>query len=328
VENGNTSNDTMFLKKGKLIVFLLIGFIAFSLIIAFIWRRTAEKPVEEMPAERKLKIVTTIYPLYLLAQGAGGQLIEVENLIPLPRYPWNVYDLVITEREKQMMDKTDVLIRTSTSIDRWAEGLPKQYPHVQELVLGGEMRLLPSLPPVAGGESGTEDDPYFWLDPGRMMVAVGQVRDMFIEQEPSKRQVYWAQASAYVEMLSMIDRDFHERFRGVQSKRIAASSSFMTYFVNSFGLEWVGAGAGRLGEQPTQAQLDNLRRAMRRNGVNALFVAPNDGWAKDFAAREGLTVYQFDPMEFASGGEVNYDTVMRENMRVMSQALGYVPELE
>lgn len=307
-------------------ILIYTGFVSIILVsvIGYLFKEKSEKaPMPEEPP--KIKVVTTILPLYFMAKEIGGALVEVENIIPLSVQPWGH---ALSEDEKRKLEGAQFLLRTNTSIDRWVEGIAVDYPFLNELVIGRSLRLLPSLPLIAGGPASEESDAYFWLDPGRMMVAAGEIRDALIARAPEKKQEYWTQTSAFIETLSMIDRDFRERFKGVQSDSFVTSRNYMTYFIDSFGLNWVGAGTERPGQIPTADQRVRLRRMMRNKGISAFFTAPGDTWVQGFAAETGVTLYQFDSMEFATSTAVTYDAIMRKNMQAVSEALGYMPEME
>lgn len=288
-------------------------------------RQKDEVPVPQPAEVKRLKVVTTILPLYLTVREVGGALVDVVNLIPLAAQP---HGYRLTENDVKNLAGADLVVVSGASIDAWAneeiQKLAEPYPVVVEL--GKRLELVPQLPLLAGGKPSGDADSHFWLDPGRMILATSAIRDAISDADPPHRDQYWMQTSFFLETLGMIDRDFRERFKGAASMRIVSSHLSMAHFVSSFGLEWVGAIAEEPESAPPVAHLNALARRMRAVKARAIFSdSITDGYALKVAETSGAKVFFFDILETASTTPESYETIMRRNMMTMSRALGYEP---
>ncbi|MFA4872360.1 MAG: zinc ABC transporter substrate-binding protein [Patescibacteria group bacterium] len=314
-------------KRIKIIAF------AFALLIVasgglLLLRRKETASVPQPPVVKRLKVVTTILPLYLTAREVGGPLVDVVNLIPLTAQP---HGYLLTEEDIRNLEDADIVITSGTTIDAWADEALKilDPSQVSILPVGKRLELKPQLPLLAGGKASGELDEHFWLDPGRMILAVSSIRDAISEKNPPHKDQYWVQTSFFLETLGMIDRDFRERFKGAASTRIVSSHLSMAHFISSFDLVWVGAIAAEPDEAPIPAHADALVRRMRADKVRAIFSdSLTDEYALKAAKESGANLFLFDNLEVASTTPESYETIMRRNMMTMSRALGYQPVME
>ena len=309
---------------------VIIGIILVVIGVVFLFM-TKEKsaPVPQAPEVKRLKVVTTILPLYLTAREVGGPLVDVVNLIPLTAQP---HGYLLTEEDIRNLESADIVFTSGTPIDAWADEalLTLDPSQVSIIPVGKQLKLEPQLPLLAQGKPSDEADPHFWLDPGRMILATSAVRDAISDKDLPHKDQYWVQTSFFLETLGMIDRDFRERFKGVASKAIVSSHLSMAHFVSSFGLEWVGAVVETPGSEPSIGHVNALVNRMRRDRVRAVFGdSENDVRAKEVAQQAQAPFVVFNPLETASTTAVeSYETVMRRNMMGMSQALHYEPLTE
>ncbi|MEW6610971.1 MAG: metal ABC transporter substrate-binding protein [Patescibacteria group bacterium] len=312
--------------------FIIISLVAVGMGIVgmmIILRVKKSAPISPPPEQKRLKVVTTIVPLYLTAREVGGSLVDVVNLIPLSAQP---HGYQLTQDDKKNLANADIIITSGASIDAWADEEIQKLENLRPTVvaLGKRLELTSQLPLLADGKSLGESDAHFWLDPGRMMLAVASVRDAFIEEDPLHKDQYWLQTSFFLESLGMIDRDFRERFKSVQSKAIVSSHLSMAYFISSFDLTWVGAVIEEPQQTPTPAHINALVKRIQREHARAVFGDhEDDGYAKQVAQQAGVPFVVFNPLETASTTvPESYETIMRRNMMAMSQTLGYEPEME
>ncbi len=316
-------------KKTVQIIILLIILFVVLMGALVLWRRNKSAPVPQPLAETRLKVVTTILPLYLTAREVGGSLVDVVNLIPLTAQP---HGYLLTEEDISNLEGADIVVTSGTAIDAWADEalLTLDLSRVSIIPIAKRLKLEPQLPLLAQGKPSGEADPHFWLDPGRMILAVSSMRDAISDKDPQHKDQYWVQTSFVLETLGMIDRDFRERFKGVASKAMVSSHLSMAHFISSFSLEWVGSVVEAPGGEPSIGHVNALVNRMRRDRVRAVFGdSENDVRAKEVAQQAQVPFVVFNTLETASTTAIeSYETVIRRNMMGMSQALGYEPSLE
>jgi len=327
------------MKKKYIIYYILLLIVATVLLILSTQQSPRQQQENQPPEPRKLKIATTILPLYLTTKEVAGDLALVENLIPLNIPP---YQLKSSAEADKRLSQTDLLVVSDTDLDAWADSIVQTTNFDQNAIVhaGKKFEHLPSLPVIVPNKRPDRrgvkqyaptkvigSNPYYWLDAGRMIRVAETIRDALIAKDPAHQRQYWINTSAFFEQLTMIDRDIRERAKGFKSKTMASMYPYLTYFVQSYDMEWVGALAESPSSSPNREHLSLLKRQMLNHGVEALFVPLQiPSWMNDFARETDTKFYVFDPIEYATSTDITYNSVMRKNITALSEGLGYEPQ--
>ncbi len=172
-----------------------------------------------------------------------------------------------------------------------------------------------------------EFDPHVWLDPKRAIQQVENIRDGLIAADPEGRDIYTANAAAYIENLQALDTEVTDLLEPYTGKTFVVFHNFTAYFADSYGLK----GEFLVEAPEANASPDDVRRVMtevQESGLNTILTEPQAGDRNPFqtiAQDLGIQVSVFDPLEVGPAEALDPDyylTIMRQNVKNLSEAFG------
>ena len=220
----------------KIISFLVVLFTIISL-----------SSCTNTPDSGKLKVVTTIFPVYDMAKYIGEDLIEL-SLMVSPGQDIHSYDpsaVDIIEAKK-----CDVLLYVGDEMESWIKDIKTEDNHDRYVVaLSKDERIhLESLD--HHDEDEDEDyqdhnhshehnvDMHIWTNPKYAIYMVEQIRDAFILMDPSNSKIYEENALRYINELQNIISDIEEILEVKKRNTLYFGSPFaFYYFVREFDLD-------------------------------------------------------------------------------------------
>lgn len=220
----------------KIISFLVVLFTLISL-----------SSCTNTPDSGKLKVVTTIFPVYDMARYIGEDLIEL-SLMVAPGQDIHSYDPSAVD----IIDakKCDVLLYVGDEMESWVKDIKTEDNHDRYVVaLSKDERIhLESLD--HHDEDEDEDyqdhnhshehnvDMHIWTNPKYAIYMVEQIRDAFILIDPSNSKIYEENALRYINELQNIISDIEEILEVKKRNTLYFGSPFaFYYFVREFDLD-------------------------------------------------------------------------------------------
>jgi len=125
----------------------------------------------------------------------------------------------------------------------------------------------------AGGEGG--DDPHVWHDPENAKQMTFNIAEALSEADPANASYYDEHARSYAAVLDNTDRQVQELIDSIppENRKIVTNHDALGYFINRYGLEYVGAVIPSVtsGSQPSAGDIARLEDLIREEGVRAIF---------------------------------------------------------
>lgn len=179
------------------------------------------------------------------------------------------------------------------------------------------------------GHAHGEFDPHFWLDVSRMAVAAQQIGDKVTELTGSEE---WSTCGAEVsEELEALDGEVREALADIPEERrvIVTDHQAFGYFNDAYDFHSAGVviPGGSTEAQPSSQELAGLADTIREENVRVIFTnaAVNQRLVDALAAEVGGEVEVVSLYEGsvgpADGPAADYQGMMRENARLISEAL-------
>ena len=289
------------------------------------------------PAPQRLKVVTTLFPLYDFARSVGGDLAEVSLLLP-PGVEPHSFDPQPDDILR--INRADLFVYTHPAMEPWAVRVAATVDAARVKIVdasaGTRLRQEVDAPAKGGGHEhdhdhrhGGEIDPHLWLDFANAAVMVDNLAAAMAAADPGHRDTYLANAKSYREQLAGLDEKYRATLAGCPGKVLLHGGHFaFGYLAARYGLDYRAAAAVSPDAEPTPARMADLVRQMRANRLNYVFseelVAPRV--AETLARETGATIlplsaaHNVSRQEFASG--VTFIAVMERNLANLATGLG------
>lgn len=298
-----------------------------ALLLALLLMFTAGCAAQEGTAEEKL-IVTSFYPMYVFTQNvaAGIEGARVENMAQ--QSVGCLHDYQLQTRDMAMIEEADVLVINGGGMEQFMDKVTAQRADLPVIDAGEGISMLASGEDAHDHEEGHDHEgevlnAHVWLDPALAAVQVQNIASGLAAADPQNAQAYQANAQAYVERILAMNEEIAAQLAPFAGSEIITFHEAFTYFADAYGLVVAGVIANEPGEEPSTRQIAQTCDLVRELGVKALFVEPQypQQAAETIARETGAAIYTLDPAVSGDGTPGSYETIMRANAQVLTEAL-------
>src|SRR5690606_21213479 len=337
-------------------VFPFIMIVAFSVLLVACNGENTTK--DKGDTEGKLTIFTTIYPLQYFTERIGGDLVEVENIIP-PGADAHTFEITM----KKMIDIADshAFIRTGTSLEGFADSVaaslknddvliveatenvrfitPGEHEHHDEEVHvhGEDEDHVHDSHEEGHGEYEHHEeeadhhhhhgdvDPHVWIDPIRSITIAENIKNVFIELDSSNQSVFESNFLILKEELEALHAEFEEMVKTAENKTFVVSHSAYGYWEDTYGLKQIGISGLSPTNEPSQKQLMELIDRIKDNDIQYIFFDQNstNKLAEIVVSETGTTALTLHNLESLTEDDLknkdDYFSIMRRNIEALEK---------
>lgn len=243
--------------------------------------------------EGKVKVAASIAPLADFCSEVGGDLVEVELLVPPGASP-HTYEP--TARQMRFVGDAEMLVLNGLELESWATDVMKRAGNSSALtVITSEAVPVRQLIKAGGGECGDEHaayNPHVWLDPGLAALQVNAIAEGLADVDPDNGEIYLENARDYSQGLGELDGRIMEETAAFSKKKFISFHPSFSYFARRYGLEEVGSIEKLPGKEPSAREFSSLIEKARDQGVAVVFSEPqfDPRTAEALAAEAGAAV--------------------------------------
>lgn len=302
----------------------------------------------------KMKVVTTVFPVYDVAKQVGGDKVDVTLLVPPGAEP---HDWDPTAQDLKEIGTAKVFLYSGAGLEPTEKILaPDVLQKAQPVELSKSVTLLPAPDEDEDEHDHDHDkdhkedkddhdkaqaedkhehehehgefDPHVWLDPMNVAKEVDAVVEAFSKADPANAKYYEANGKAYKEKLQALHGKYEEFGNKQHDKHLVVSHMAFGYLAKAYGFEQLGIMGVSPDAEPTPERMADIVSFIKEHNVKAIFseelVSPK--LANAIAAETGVKVYVLNPAEGLTEEQnqkgVTYLDIMEENLKVLQEALG------
>ncbi|MBE5800291.1 MAG: zinc ABC transporter substrate-binding protein [Clostridiales bacterium] len=269
--------------------------------------------------------VTSFYPMYVFALNVTHDVPGVQVVSLAGESVGCLHDYQLQTRDMVTLEKADALIINGGGMEQFMDKVIAQRPQMPVINAGHDIEML------CGEEDHDHDhdhahevyNAHVWLDPTLAMIQIQNIADGLSLVDAENAQRYQENAAAYIARLEALHQELTGQLAPLAGSEIVTFHEAFTYFANAYGLHVAGVIAGDSGEEPSTRQIAKLCDLVKEREVRALFTEPQypAKSAETIARETGAQVYTLDPVVSGDGGMESYENLMRENARVLLEAL-------
>jgi zinc transport system substrate-binding protein len=287
------------------------------------------KPAE--PEVKKIKVVTTMYPVYEFVKQVGGDKVDVVMLIPPGAEP---HDWEPTAKDIIQIKDAKIFAFHGKDFEPVEKLLKKE-------VLGNALPLEVSKDVIKleakheekeeeHGHSHDEEhkfDPHAWLDPLAVQQEIKTIAEALVSVDEKNAEYYKKNADAYNKKLAELDEQYKKGLAGMTRKEIVTSHRAFGYLANRYGFEQLGIMGLSPDAEPTPDKMAKITEFCREHKVKYIFfeTLTSPKLAQTIAKETGAELLVLNPIESLTEQEMkdgkNYLTIMGENLANLQKAL-------
>ena len=255
------------MKNRRFFIVCVVTVFFAAILAAVIFRRSDGGPVDGV---RRLKVVTTIFPLYDMARSIGGDYADVTLLLP-PGVEAHSFEPKPGDMAR--INEADVFIYTGKFMEPWAEDIVNSVPNKKLLVVdAGRGVKLMGRGGSGKGEPATAPDPHIWLDFDSAKTMAGNISAAFSAKDPLNNDVYRRAAATYIGGLSALDSAYKSGLSACRTKEIIYGGHYaFGYMARRYGLKYMAAQGISPDSEPTAKDLASLVEQVKKDKIEFIF---------------------------------------------------------
>ena len=280
-----------------------------------------------------LNVVCSIFPQYDICRtlmGDKGKLtILLDSKTDLHNYSPTTEDILT-------VSGSDLFIYVGGESDTWADGVIStaqnkalQTLKLLDMVNAVEEELLPGMEAEEEEEEGPALDEHVWTSLNNMIAITKAIRDKLCELDSENAAAYTANAEAYLEKLTALEKRYGETIANAKTKTLVFADRYpFRYLAEDYGLTCYGAFAGCSAESEASFEtMTSLVEAVKNNGLNYVLKieGSNGKVAETVASQSGAEIRTLNSRQSVSADDmangVTYLSIMEDNLAVLQEVL-------
>ncbi len=226
------------------------------------------------------QVVTTIYPLQMIASEIAGDQVSVRGLVPPGANP-HTYEP--TPRQIAALSSAEIVLFAGPALEPWV------------VRSAGKNSVL-----LDASEMGqaVENDPHVWLDPVRAKAIARGLEKAMAEKWPSKKEKFQENLKSFCARVDSFDRWFRAQMDSIPDKRFISVHPAWRYFSERYGLVEASSLNITHGSEVSPGTLERVINTMNQQGVRPVFgsVRGNPDEVSVLEKEAGAKVALLDPI--------------------------------
>ncbi|MDT3844501.1 MAG: zinc ABC transporter substrate-binding protein [Bacillota bacterium] len=298
--------------------------------------------------ERKLRIVTTIFPEYDWVRNILGDSAEHTELTMLLDTGVDLHSYQPTAEDIRKISDGDLFIYVGGESDEWVEDVlrtadNRKLKTISLLeVLGdrvrpeeqkeGMMKEEDGKEADSPEEDGEEMDEHVWLSLRNAGILCGAIAETLEETDPANAERYRINAEEYGKKLSALDESYSKAVEAAKKKTVVFGDRFpFRYLTDDYGLDYYAAFSGCSAE--SEASFETvlfLARKVEEAGLSAILTIEGKQHPIAETVRRNTVsgkqqILTMNSMQSVTAKDVrdgaDYLSIMTENLAVLKEAL-------
>jgi ABC-type Zn uptake system ZnuABC Zn-binding protein ZnuA len=238
-----------------------------------------------------------------IARNVAGDRLQIDTLIPLGVDP---HEFEPIPQDVVNISDSDILIINGAGFEGWLQKVIDNAGGTHLVIEASkglrsrtarEGEVAVQIPDSANvGQSRTQSDPHFWLDPINVIKYVENIRDGFIQSDPAGQDLYSKNAETYIAKLKDLDQYIQEQVKiiPVEKRLIVTNHESFGYFADRYQFKIIGTIIPSIssGASPSAQQLAGLIDNIKSTKAIALFLetGTNPQLANQISKETGIKI--------------------------------------
>lgn len=280
--------------------------------------------------EDSIKVVTSFYPMYLLASNVVKDIDNVELINMTNSATGCLHDYSLTTDNIKLLEDCDVFIINGAGMESFLDKVLEQKPDLKIIDTSEGIELIKSDYEEESDDHDHDHDhdhdeeynPHVWLSVENAIKQVENIENKLIEYNSINKDKYSQNAREYIEQLSNLDNKIHSELDNIKNKNIVTFHEAFPYFAKEYGLNIVGVVQREAGSEPSAKELQETIEKIKKLDVKAICVEPQYSTkaAETISKETNVKVYTLDPIVTEESKNSSYIDIMNKNLETLKEA--------
>lgn len=282
-------------------------------------------------SEGKIKIYTSIYPVYDFVKKVGGDKVDVTNLVPAGTEP---HDWEVSTSDIVNLEKADMLIYNGAGIENWTDKVINTLDNKDIVYIKTSEGLDIHKVSEEDSHSHEEDghshgsyDPHTWLSIKNAKKEMENIKNALVKYDPDNAKYYEDNYEEYAKKFDELDKKYSDTLGPIENKTIIVAHEAFGYLCSDYDINQEGIEGLTPDSEPDPARMSEIIKFAKENNVKTIFfeelVSPKvaETIAKEIDAKTEV----LNPLEGLTEEQINngedYFTVMERNLEVLYESM-------
>lgn len=280
--------------------------------------------------EDSIKVVTSFYPMYLLASNVVKDIDNVELINMTNSATGCLHDYSLTTDNIKLLEDCDVFIINGAGMESFLDKVLEQKPDLKIIDASEGIELIKSDYEEESDNHDHDHDhdhdeeynPHVWLSVENAIKQVENIENKLIEYNSINKDKYSQNAREYIEQLSNLDNKIHSELDNIKNKNIVTFHEAFPYFAKEYGLNIVGVVQREAGSESSAKELQETIEKIKKLDVKAICVEPQYSTkaAETISKETNVKVYTLDPIVTEESKNSSYIDIMNKNLETLKEA--------
>lgn len=280
----------------------------------------------EAPSQlEQVEVVTTFLPMYWFTKAVAGSVAKVEILVPPGT---EVHEYQATPANVQAIAQANVLVKNGLGLEEFLEDTVKNAGNSQlkQIDASKGIQALKAISPIVNTAQSAQKqheagNPHVWLDPVLAKQQVANIRDGMIAANPKNKATYLANATAYIQQLETLDKEFEQRLQKYPNCTFVTFHDAYPYLAKRYQIKQVAV-VEIPEDQLSPQDVQKAVAAVKQYKVKALFGEPgvDNKLLQSLSQDLNLSLRSLDSLENGSTDPQHYFTAMKANLQTLESA--------
>ena len=280
-------------------------------------------------SEGKIKIYTSIYPLYDFAKKVGGDKVDVINLVPAGTEP---HDWEISTSDIVSLEKADMLIYNGAGIENWTDKVISTLENKDIVYVKTSEGL--DIHKIDDKDSQEDNeynhgsyDPHTWLSIKNAKQEMENIKNALVKYDSDNADYYEDNYEKYAKKFDELDKKYSDTLGPIKNKTIIVAHEAFGYLCEEYDINQEGIEGLTPDSEPDPARMSQIIKFAKKNNVKTIFfeelVSPKV--AQTIAKEINAKTEVLNPLEGLSEEQINngedYFSVMEKNLEVLYESM-------
>jgi ABC-type Zn uptake system ZnuABC Zn-binding protein ZnuA len=178
-----------------------------------------------------LEVVATTTQVSDFTRVVGGDRVRVTSLIK-PNV--DAHDFEPSPADLDAIAKADLVVKNGVGLEKWLDDTIKSSGFRGPVVDASQGVAIRTV-------AGEGPDPHIWQNPRNAQIMAANIERGLAQAEPADATMFETNLDAYTKELASLDAEVQRKIDGLANKKLVTNHDAFTYYVDRYGLEFVGS---------------------------------------------------------------------------------------
>ena len=292
----------------KKITIIIVIILAILLVGFIVWKNINKNNIQD---DGKLKIVTSFYPIYIIAENIteGANNIELENMADV-----NVgclHDYTLTTEDMKKVEKADVFVINGLGMENFIDKVINS---------NNTMQVIDSSSGIENIiKNDDETNAHIWTNINNYITQVKNISERLQQIDSKNANIYKENEENYINQLEKLEEEYIQKLEGLKGKKVVNLNEAFEYLGQELQMEMTTIETNHEESTMSAEMMSSIIEKMKNENIQMILVDKNDNktMAETIANETGAKIYELDSGLKGSIERDAYINMVKYNMEIL-----------